>query len=225
MCGFCDQSFFRADAVLELRDHGIGATGFLIGAPREEQKNNRDDGGNGEKRGNANFQSAAKGEGVAGHFFRYRKGLKRGVRDFLALFGDAGFQLQFFEGMLVAQLHAHSGKQFGGLPGRSHHIIGAQIQSSRTHSTAATRKENHARVGCGSQAFDFRERAATEDIGQVCRKQKHIDRAGLDDAEAFFLRRRGGNFVTCGAEHFLELLAECFVRLDDQYVWAFGRQV
>ena len=59
---------------------------------------------------------------------------------------------------------------------RRHHIVGAQVQSTRPHGAASASEENHAGVGGRSQAFDFSKRTATEDIGQVRGKQKHIDR-------------------------------------------------
>jgi hypothetical protein len=92
--------------------------------------------------------------------------------------------------MLVAQLHAHPGKQFGGLPGRGDHVVCSQIQSARAQCTAAVREQNHARVGGGSKAFNLSKRAAAEDIGEVGSKQEHIHTATLNEFEPIFLRSR-----------------------------------
>ena len=54
--GFRDQSFLRANAVLELRDHGISAAALFIRAARKEHKNDGDEQGDGYQRGNADFQ-------------------------------------------------------------------------------------------------------------------------------------------------------------------------
>src|SRR5580658_8504517 len=127
--------------------------------------------------------------------------------------------------MLIAQLHTNPGQQFGGFPGRRHHIISSEIQCPRTYRAAALSEKNYARIGRGPQALDFCQRAATQDIGKVGGKQKHIDGAGLDDVESFLLRGSGRNLVPCGTQNLLQLLAESVVRLDNQYIGAFSRQV
>ena len=69
------------------------------------------------------------------------------MRDLLAFLGDSGFQLQLFERMLVAQLHAHPGQQFGGLPGGGDNVVCSQIQGARALAPPPCANKNHARVG------------------------------------------------------------------------------
>ena len=93
--------------------------------------------------------------------------------------------------MLVAQLHSHARQQFGGLPRRRQHVVGAQIQRARTfRQRHRARRESRACWTVDPRPFDFRQRVAAQDIGEISRKQKHIHGACLDDPESFFLRRR-----------------------------------
>ena len=142
--GLCDQILLVDDSAFELGEHRIRPLRYFLRAVRKQKINSGHYNGHGEHGRETGFESAIEGEGIAGHLFGDGQRFERGVRDLLALFGDAHFIAKFIFGALHAQARTNARQQFARIAGAGNGVVRAEVQGGSALLTPGSNEQKHA---------------------------------------------------------------------------------